>query len=59
MRSGLRSSALVEIDTDEGLTGIAEADALGNAAVVKLITETDLKPMLVGQDRPISSASTT
>ena len=47
---GLRACSLVEIDTDEGLTGIAEADALGNAAIVKLIVEADLKPMLLGQD---------
>ncbi|MDP8921950.1 MAG: mandelate racemase/muconate lactonizing enzyme family protein [Chloroflexota bacterium] len=47
---GLRASVLVQVDTDAGLTGIAEADWLGNAAVVATIVDTDLKPMLVGQD---------
>lgn len=46
----LRASTIVQVETDEGITGIAEADSLGNPAVTRAVIETDLKPMLVGQD---------
>lgn len=47
---GPRTCVLVEIETDAGLTGVAEADSMGRPEVVKLIVEADLRPMLVGQD---------
>ena len=41
-------NCIVEIDTDEGITGIGAGQ--GNSTVVKAIVETQLKPQLLGQD---------
>ncbi|MFN8525760.1 MAG: mandelate racemase/muconate lactonizing enzyme family protein [Chloroflexota bacterium] len=43
-----RACLLVEVDTDAGITGIAEAAGGGSAAVPHLINE--IKPMLIGED---------
>ena len=44
-----RSAFLVEIDTDEGVTGWGEAGTPGHPAIAAIISET-LKPLLLGQD---------
>jgi L-alanine-DL-glutamate epimerase-like enolase superfamily enzyme len=41
-------NCIVEVDTDEGITGIGAGQ--GNPTVVKAIVETQLKPQLIGQD---------
>ena len=44
-----RSAFLVQIDTDEGITGWGEAGTPGHPAIAALISQT-LKPLLMGQD---------
>ncbi len=46
-----RSALLVEIETDSGLVGIAEAGAAGGSPVsTEAVIQHDLKPLLLGQD---------
>src|SRR6185436_7251291 len=50
-RSGvrtMRSTTLVQIDTDEGITGFGSAS--GNGELIEAIVRKVLKPMLVGMD---------
>ena len=44
-----RSAFLVQIDTDEGITGWGEAGTPGHPAIAAVISQT-LKPLLMGQD---------
>lgn len=44
----VRSHAIVEVHTDEGITGLGEG--VGDAQLVKAIVETRLKPLAVGLD---------
>ena len=41
---------IVEVHTDEGMTGLGEAFALGGQAPVCRVIEDTLKPLIVGQD---------
>ena len=46
-----RSALLVEVETDDGVTGIGEAGVGGGApSVTRAVVEQLLKPMLVGED---------
>jgi L-alanine-DL-glutamate epimerase-like enolase superfamily enzyme len=46
-----RNALIVEIETDSGLTGIAEAGAAGGPLVsTATVIEQELKPLLIGQD---------
>ncbi|MCW5745982.1 MAG: mandelate racemase/muconate lactonizing enzyme family protein [Alphaproteobacteria bacterium] len=45
---GTRSSCVVEIATDEGITGFGEC--YGPAAVAKAVIDTQLKPRVIGRD---------
>ncbi|MGH7771178.1 MAG: mandelate racemase/muconate lactonizing enzyme family protein [Candidatus Binatia bacterium] len=50
-RTGVRSyraALLVEVDTDEGFTGIGSCS--GNGAIIEVIIEKVLKPLLIGMD---------
>jgi D-galactarolactone cycloisomerase len=50
-RTGVRSSRsalLVEVQTDQGLTGIGSCS--GNSSVIEVIIEKVLKPVLIGRD---------
>ncbi|MGH3712421.1 MAG: mandelate racemase/muconate lactonizing enzyme family protein [Micromonosporaceae bacterium] len=42
-------SVLVEVTTDEGITGIGEAPAYPSAAIVQAVSET-VKPLVIGED---------
>ena len=43
-----RNAVIVEVDTDEGVTGYGEA--LGSAHALKTILEEEMRPSLVGRD---------
>lgn len=43
-----RNAVIVEVDTDEGITGYGEA--LGDAHALKTILEDELRPSLIGKD---------
>lgn len=45
-----RRATLVEIDTDDGVRGIGEADAEMAQAAIREMIEQELKPVVVGQD---------
>ena len=47
---GERRVVLVEVETDGGLVGLGEADALGAGHLVAAAVEQDVRPLLVGQD---------
>lgn len=47
---GERRVVLVEVETDGGIVGLGEADALGAGHLVAAAVEQDVKPLLVGQD---------
>ncbi len=48
--SSARTCLLVEIHTDEGLTGIGEAACYGYPEIVQEIINRISKPLLVGED---------
>ena len=49
--NAVRNALIVEIETDAGLTGIAEAGSAGGPpASTAAVIEHELKPLLIGQD---------